>query len=237
MDSRLNRNAEECLQYLCRRLILTIFHPIKTRNKLLASALEHQNIAQCATHNALPPELILQIVSTLNNADFLLLKYACRWFSALLQQDTAKRIIGTHDRKTIVNRLKFDAFLQQAAAEITTHDWSLLPWIKRPHTLLCRSCLEAHPSTAFTLEERQQPPTVRRCIGSSSLFHAFNHQSFFFAQLRAMLSDANLQATTDRLSICHAPNLPHDNRYRTYLQRFFTRIGAARQSKCSVSRI
>jgi hypothetical protein len=80
MASRSTRNSNKCFQGLD-GILFAIFHPVQAKHERLASAHECQNTVQCATHNALPPKLTLQIASTLSNEDFLSLRFSCRWFT------------------------------------------------------------------------------------------------------------------------------------------------------------
>jgi hypothetical protein len=214
MEAHPRRYTTRCFQGLD-GILFALFHPVQVKHERLASARERQNAVQCATHNALPPELILQIASTLSNADFLSPRFSCRWFAALLQKDTAKRNIGKKEWEILARKLKFDVFVEQATAEILRSSKSLLsriPWRRVPDEILCCACLIAHSLTAFTFEETQRPPTVRKCIGSNGVFQACEPQLYDFAQLSAMLSDVTLRPNSGTLSLCHAPivdNLPN----------------------------
>jgi hypothetical protein len=155
------------------------------------SALEHQNIAQCATHNALPPEILFQIASTLSNPDSLSLKSTCRWFAALIRDDAARRSVVADDKRAFVKRLDLDAYLQAATAEVSYPRWSIFSYISGFDKILCRPWLEAHPITAFTSDERLRSATVRNCIGGSGRLHTCGQESYTLQQLRSLGGNAS----------------------------------------------
>jgi hypothetical protein len=67
-----------------------------------------------------------------------------------------------------------------------TPRWRQLSSLAWSDKILCRPCLEAHPITAFTSEERQSSATIRKCVGSSGYLRTCGQEPHNFEQLRSV---------------------------------------------------
>jgi len=149
-----------------------------SKSNKCATALEVYN-AEFSPIYQLPPELLLMVVDLLPTADILSLLLSSRRFASLIRR--IRRVTKekpTHDdKRELKKRLERDHYLKLANAEPS--DTGGLD------ELLCSFCLKPHTRYLFDSGEVAKSAHTRQCKGAARKFHACQHLSVTFKELKA----------------------------------------------------
>ena len=121
----------------------------------------------------LPSELLLVILSFVDNTTILLLRQACRRFYHFIPLNNT---IITFDFPAYTSAMSRDCLSRllrkQANGEAP------------PGKLLCPSCIAFHPTSSFSSSEFSAHPLLRRCIGHERVVRVPDYPDFFFSDLQ-----------------------------------------------------
>ncbi|EFQ35167.1 uncharacterized protein GLRG_10311 [Colletotrichum graminicola M1.001] len=131
----------------------------------------------------LPDELLLQVMKVTEVADLYMLRqvsfsfwriYRGRDFSEF---NSDKLRPDTETNETIARRAKLQAFCGPCSQRrlLPENRSGRLGLRYRCRNMDCSHCKDCHSKPTFSVQQRQQPPEVRRCIGSYSFFRLCPH--------------------------------------------------------------
>lgn len=123
--------------------------------------------------STLPSELLMLIISFVDNTTTLLLRQACRRFYHFIPLDNTIISVDFPTYLSAISRDCLSRFLLQEAKGNAPLD-----------KLLCPSCIRFHPRSSFSTAKLSARPSLRRCIGHEHVVRVPDDPDFFFSDLQ-----------------------------------------------------